>query len=122
MAKFESRVEKMLMEYMQRMNNIADDLKERDKTRDNQLQQVFKLGVHEQGNLSTTTEPNLREQLQTITLSSGKELQGPVVEEDSPVDTTTGSNSSEKTNKPVSKEKKKEGSTTKATSADLSKG
>ncbi|VFQ92358.1 unnamed protein product [Cuscuta campestris] len=71
-------MEKMMMEYMQKMNNLADDLKERDKTRDNQLQQVFKqLGVREQGNLSATTEPNPREQLRAITLRSGKELQGP---------------------------------------------
>ncbi|VFQ73676.1 unnamed protein product [Cuscuta campestris] len=73
-------MEKMMMEYMQKMNNLADDLKERDKTRDNQLQQVFKqLGVREQGNLPATSEPNPREQLRAITLRSGKELQGPEV-------------------------------------------
>ncbi|VFQ65901.1 unnamed protein product [Cuscuta campestris] len=94
------RMEKMMMECMQKMNNLADDLKERDKTRDNQLQQVFKqLGVREQGNLPATTEPNPREQLQTIILRSGKELQGPEVEgdiEEVPVDTSIGTTSQKK--------------------------
>ncbi|RAL50055.1 hypothetical protein DM860_017965 [Cuscuta australis] len=86
-----ARMEKMMMEYIQKMNNLADDLKERDKMRDNQLQQVFKqLGVREQANLPATTEQNPREQLRVVTLRSGKELQGQEVEanvEEVPVDT-----------------------------------
>ncbi|VFQ81985.1 unnamed protein product [Cuscuta campestris] len=96
-------MEKLMMEYMQKMNNLADDLKERDKTRDKQLQQVFKqLGVREQGNLPATTEPNPREQLRAITLRSGKELQGPEVEadiEEVPVDTSIGTTSQKKVKK-----------------------
>ncbi|VFQ59870.1 unnamed protein product [Cuscuta campestris] len=96
-----ARMEKMMMEYMQKMNNLADDFKERDKTRDNQLQQVFKqLEVREQGNLPATTEPNPREQLRTITLRSGKEFQGPEVEadvEEVPVDTSVGASPKKKT-------------------------
>ncbi|VFQ96182.1 unnamed protein product [Cuscuta campestris] len=96
-------MEKMMMEYMQKMNNLADDLKECDKTRDNQLQQVFKqLGVREQGNLPATTEPNPREQLRAITLRSGKGLQVPEVKadiEEVPVDTSIGTTSQKKVKK-----------------------
>ncbi|VFQ83756.1 unnamed protein product [Cuscuta campestris] len=96
-----ARMEKMMMEYMQKMNNLAEDMKERDKTRDSQLQQVFKqLGVREQGNLPATTEPNPREQLRAITFRSGKELQGPEVEVnigEVPVDTPIGTTPQKKT-------------------------
>ncbi|VFQ96719.1 unnamed protein product, partial [Cuscuta campestris] len=94
-------MEKMMMEYMQKMNNLADDMKERDKTQDSQLQQVFKqLGVREQGNLPATTEPNPREQLRAITLRSGKELQGPEVKvniDEVPVGTSKGTTPQKKT-------------------------
>ncbi|VFQ77863.1 unnamed protein product [Cuscuta campestris] len=105
-------MEKMMMEYMQKMNNLADDLKERDKTRDNQLQQVFKqLGVREQGNLPATTEPNPREQLWAITLRSGRELQGLEVEADAeevPVDTSVGA-TPERKSESTPQETRKEG-------------
>ncbi|VFQ88367.1 unnamed protein product [Cuscuta campestris] len=106
-----ARMEKMMMKYMQKMNNLADDLKERDKTRDNQLQQVFKqLGVREQGNLPATTEPNPREQLRAITLRSGKELQGPEVEanvDEEPAETSIGTTPQKKSDS-VPQETRKE--------------
>ncbi|VFQ85749.1 unnamed protein product [Cuscuta campestris] len=86
--------ERMVVPAGEKMNNLADDMKERDKTRDSQLQQVFKqLGVREHGNLPATTEPNPREQLRAITLRSGKELQDPEVEvniDEVPVDNPIG--------------------------------
>ncbi|VFQ85059.1 unnamed protein product [Cuscuta campestris] len=105
-------MEKMMMEYMQKMNNLVDDLKERDKTCDNQLQQVFKqLGDREQGNLPATTEPNPREQLWDVTLRSSKELQGREVEadvEEIPVDNSVEATHEKKT-RSAPQETKKEG-------------
>ncbi|VFQ64299.1 unnamed protein product [Cuscuta campestris] len=119
-------MEKMMMEYMQKMNNLADDMKERDKTRDSQLQQVFKqLGVREQGNLPATTEPNPREQLRAITLRSGKELQDPEVEvniDEVPVDTpigTTPQKQNESTPQGAGKEETSSGQTLPTNQAQL---